>query len=205
MVCATAARGMRQSGQCACASQGLRANVASCERRPTDPDLRVARDGQDDTRYAARRGPGRHASHEDEWLWALGSIPWDAADPGEGGTSTLAARPRVPAPWPERGPGFRALGSGSNVTRCVPWHVALVSASSCTTSTCLPRNSGDGSMHGTRSRPGTAHPIRRTDLDGWIRHLPRARCCRAGVVRPRHRSEPAVDGALAPSIKCEGR
>ena len=23
---------------------------------------------------------------KDEWLWALGSTPWDDADPGEGGT-----------------------------------------------------------------------------------------------------------------------
>ena len=53
--------------------------------------------------------------------------------------------------------------------RCDPWLVALASGSNCTTSTCLPTNSGDGSMSGTRSRPGTAIRSAGTDLDGWIR------------------------------------
>jgi hypothetical protein len=42
------------------------------------------------------------------------------------------------------------------VTRCDPRLVALVSASNCTTSTCLLTNSGGAFRPGTRSHPGTA-------------------------------------------------
>jgi len=48
----------------ACASGERRASVDRCERSPTDSHLRFARGGQDHTRKAVSRGPGRRAPHE---------------------------------------------------------------------------------------------------------------------------------------------
>lgn len=53
------------------------AGLNSRERSPIDPDLRVAR-GRQDT-LARQLAADRNAVRltKDEWLWALGSTPWD--------------------------------------------------------------------------------------------------------------------------------
>jgi AAA domain-containing protein len=92
---------------------------------------------------------------KDEWLWALGSTPWDTP------TREKVERELWHLAQEILRLGLSVVldlgsGGGSNVTRCAPWLAALVSASNCTTSTCLPTNSGGASRPGTRSHPGTA-------------------------------------------------
>ena len=59
--------------------------------------------------------------------------------------------------WALASSSTRGSRRGSNVTSCDRWRVALVSASSCTSSMCLWTNSGGASRPGTRSHPGTAN------------------------------------------------
>ena len=114
------------------AAVGLRASVASCERLPTHPDLRVAPGRA--RRHSLGRSPrtGRRPIHERRMALGPRLVPVGRSDPREGEfvRGTLAT------------------------DRCTKLATAVDS-----------------------------HPIRRTDLDGWIRHFHRARCRRVGVVR----------------------
>jgi hypothetical protein len=92
---------------------------------------------------------------KDEWLTALGSSPWDAS-----------TREKVEHElWRLAQEILRLglsvvldLGSGRvpNVTSCDPRLVTLVSPLNCTTSRCLPMNSGGASRPETHTHPGTA-------------------------------------------------
>ena len=104
---------------------------------------------------------------QDEWLIALGSSPWDAPtrEKVDHELWRLAQRSCASA---SASSSILGCGRGWNVTRCDPWLAALVSASNCTTSTCLPTNSGGVSKRGT---PATLerYPIGRADFDEWLR------------------------------------
>jgi hypothetical protein len=92
---------------------------------------------------------------KDDWLWALGSTPWDepAREKVEHELWRLAQE--------VLGLGLSVvldfgLWTRVDVTSCAPPLAASVSASNCTTSTFRPMNSGDASMLATQHHGGTA-------------------------------------------------
>ena len=105
------------------------------------------------TQLAADRSAVRLT--KDEWLWALGSTPWDEPTREKVELELWRLAQEILSLGVSVVLDF-GLGRGSNVTRCERRLAALVSASNCTTSTCLPTNSGGASRPGTRSHPGTA-------------------------------------------------
>src|SRR4051794_1811099 len=92
---------------------------------------------------------------KDEWLWAVGSTPWDEP-----------TREKVERQLWRLAQQLLRLGVSvvldfglwAGIERDDMRSVArgLVSASNCTSSTCLPTNSGGASRPGTRSHGGTA-------------------------------------------------
>ena len=91
---------------------------------------------------------------QDEWLAALGSSPWDESTREKVDHELWRLAQEVLRLGLSVVLDF-GLWARSNVTRCDPWLVASVSASNCTSSTCLPTNSGGVSRRGTRSLPET--------------------------------------------------
>ena len=133
------------------------------------------------TQLAADRSAVRLT--KDEWLWALGSTPWDAPTREKvehelwrlaqeilrlGLSVVLDFGLWARIERDEMRSVARGLGVG------VELHYLDV-----------PTDELWRRIEARNSQPPwDSYPIRRADLDGWLRALPGARCCRAGLVRP---------------------
>ncbi len=145
------------------------------------------------TQLAADRSAVRLT--KDEWLWALGSSPWDGPIQQKverelwrlaqeilrlGVSVVLDFGLWARIERDEMRSTARGLGVG------VELHYLDVSTDE------LWRRIEDRNSE----PPWDSDPIRRADLDGWLR-FPGARCCRAGLVRPPANLELSMEGAGA--------
>ena len=139
---------------------------------------------------------------KDEWLWALGSTPWDEPTQEKvehelwhlaqeilrlGLSVVLDFGLWARIERDEMRSVARGLGVG------VELHYLDVPADELWRR-IEARNS---------EPPWDSYPIRRADLDEWLRPLPGARCCRAGLVRPTAHVE--LMSNLASHARCARR